>query len=190
MSRQSYFVVLAVAVALAGCSKSATANGWPRYRDPHGNFSISYPPGWKIDAKHDHQALGPDKDIYGVAFTVAPERAAGTNLSDDSYLAIETLPNAPRCVASLFLDNAAGPEMPENGKTGIAWSVARGADAGAGNFYDETVYAALGSKPCIAIRYFVHSTNIGNYDPGTVKAFDEKALTATFDEMRNSFRLH
>jgi len=39
------------------------------------------------------------------------------------------------------------------------------------------------------VRYFIHSTNIGNYDPGTIKAFDQAALVARFDAIRKTLRL-
>ena len=64
--------------------------------------------------------------------------------------------------------------MTENG---TEYSVASLSDAGAGNLYEEKVYALVGTSPCLAVRTFIHSTNIANYDPGTVTAFDEAALT-------------
>ncbi len=92
-------------------------------------------------------------------------------------------------LADKFLDDTQGAPVQQTGRKGIVWSVTHGSDAGAGNFYEETIYAVVGTQRCLAIRYFIHSTNIGNYDPGTVRAFDEKALIATFDKIRDSFRI-
>ncbi|HSC60887.1 MAG TPA: hypothetical protein VLC29_06615, partial [Rhizomicrobium sp.] len=93
------------------------------------------------------------------------------------------------CAAAPFLDDAIDqPRIKSNGH-GIQWSVLDGADQGAGNIYEETVQAAIGTDPCIATRAFAHSTNIGNYDPGTVKAFNRAAFNRTIDKMRASFRL-
>ena len=114
---------------------------------------------------------------------------AGTNLSDSSYLAVEILPSATQCSAAAFLDDAIDKPRMVTGAHGITWSVQDGSDAGAGNIYEETVQAVIGARPCIATRAFAHSTNIGNYDPGTVKPFDRAAFNATIDRMRRSFRL-
>ena len=159
--------------------------GWTRYTSA--GFSIAAPPGWTADASHDYQALGPGKDIHGLALTIPADLAKGTNLSTGSYVAVETLPGATTCTAAAFLsDSIAAPSVTENG---VTYSVATSSDAGAGNFYDETVYAVQGSSPCTAVRYFIHSTNIGNYDPGTIKAFDGKALVAQFDAIRMTLKL-
>jgi hypothetical protein len=179
-----------VAVMLSGFAQSVERGGsWQSFRDTHRGYAISHPRDWRVDTAHDYTALGPGKDIHGVAFVVPSGLAKGTNLSDSSYLAVEWLPDAPGCTADLFLDDAdqGGPQRVQDG--GMRWSVAHGSDAGAGNFYEETVYAVADAKPCIALRYFIHSTNIGNYDPGTVKPFDRRKLVATFDRMRRSFQM-
>jgi hypothetical protein len=36
------------------------------------------------------------------------------------------------------------------------------------------------------VRYFVHSTNIGNYPEGAVTAYDRTALLDAFDAIRRS----
>lgn len=180
-------VSVAVLAAMTGAS-AALASGWRTYTDPEGRWSIQYPAGWRVDTAHVYSALGPGKEIHGVAFVVPENFTRGTNLRDDSYLAIETLPAAQNCAPGEFLDNAIDRPRTKFGNNGIAWSIQDGADAGAGNFYEETVQAAVGSKPCIATRAFAHSTNVANYDPGTVKAFDRRAFNIIMDRMRSSFR--
>jgi hypothetical protein len=159
--------------------------GWTLYKAA--GFTIGLPPGFTPDATHDYQDLGPGKDIHGVAFTIPAALAKGTNLSDDSYIAVETLPGLPLCVAAPFLsDPESQPPVIVGRRT---YLTATATDAGAGNLHEETVYALQRSSPCLAVRYFIHSTNIGNYDPGTVKAFDEKALLARFDAIRNTLHV-
>ncbi|MGN6514762.1 MAG: hypothetical protein ACTHLR_02860 [Rhizomicrobium sp.] len=181
-------IVLGI-VALAAVTTAADAKGWHTYRDPQGGWSISYPNGWRVDANHIYSALGPGKEIHGVAFVVPRSFVKGTNLGDDSYLAVETLPSAAACRASEFLDDTIDQPRLVAGSNGITWSVQDGADAGAGNVYEETVQAAIGSKPCIATRAWAHSANIANFDPGTVKAFDRRAFNSIMDRMRHSFRI-
>src|SRR5512142_3272881 len=85
---------------------AAQASGWHSYRNPQMGFSISYPDGWRVDSNHVYTALGPGKDIHGVAFKVRKSFTTGTNLSDDSYFAVEILPDVKQCSAALFLDDA------------------------------------------------------------------------------------
>jgi hypothetical protein len=185
----SRLALLFGAAFLMCCGAATTASAWPVYRNIQQGYAISYPPSWRVDTAHDYQALGPGKDIYGTAFVVSESTAFGTNLSNDSYLAVEALPGTAACTADKFLDDADPSETRSETDNGITYSVLHGTDAGAGNFYDETVYAVQGPQACLAIRYFIHSTNIANYPPGTIREFDETELLATFDRMRASFRL-
>jgi membrane-bound inhibitor of C-type lysozyme len=158
---------------------------WLAFASSKLGFSIRYPEGWAVNADFTYEGLGPDKPIAGASFTISAALAKGTNLSPDSYLSVETLPDVADCTAAAFLPE--GADAPKSvDENGTIWSVATMQDAGAGNFYDETVHAMPGTAPCRAVRYLIHSTNIANYDPGTVKEFDRAALTATFDTMRRS----
>ena len=152
-------------------------------------FSVGIPSDFTIHEDYDYQALEYPKDIYGVSFTIPARFATGTNLSDSSYISVETMPTktAKSCIATAFLSDAIGPAKTLAEGT-MTYSVATGGDAGAGNLYDETVYAfPANAKTCYGIRYFIHSMQIGNFPEGTVTAFDRTALLATFDEIRRSF---
>ena len=182
----------ALAIFLLGvlaASSAAHASGWHKYRDTKLGFSISYPDGWRVDPDHVYGALGPGREIHGVAFMVASKFTAGTNLSDDSYLAVEVLPGARTCTAEQFIGDAIDKPRMKTSASGMKWSVQDGIDQGAGNTYDETVQAAIGTQPCLATRALAHSTNIGNYDPGTVRGFNRAAFNRTIDKMRESFRI-
>jgi hypothetical protein len=152
-------------------------------------FSIRYPAGYTVDAQYRYQALGPGKAIGGVSFTIPQAMAVGTNLAPDTYLSIEEIPASARCDARLFLD--ADSATPASTKTinGITYSVATSTGAGAGNRYEETVYARPFTNPCIAIRYFIHYNVIENYPQGAVRAFDKRSLVAAFDAIRDTLRI-
>lgn len=147
-------------------------------------FSLRYPAGYTIDEKYSYQAQGPGRSIGGVKFTIPSAAAANTNLSSDSYMSVEEIPNAKSCSASAFVQPGAKVTTITEGDT--TYSVASTSDAAAGNRYDETVYAFPGTSPCMAVRYFIHYGAIENYPPDTAHAFDRQALLAQFDAMRRS----
>ncbi|HEY5383384.1 MAG TPA: MliC family protein [Candidatus Paceibacterota bacterium] len=162
---------------------------WTIFASSTLGYSIKYPQGYTVTAPYIYQALGPGKDIEGVNFIIPGTMATGTNLAADSYVSVEQLPNsAASCSASLFLGDQIGSTTAVT-DNGVDYSVAQGSDAGAGNLYDETVYAIPGSSTCTAVRYFIHSSQIGNYPPGMVTAFDKQALISQFDAIRRSLML-
>ncbi|HEY1836317.1 MAG TPA: hypothetical protein VGG36_01565 [Rhizomicrobium sp.] len=160
----------------------APLSGMILYHSPTMHFAIAHPPHWTVDPHYTDKTLGPGKAVRGVAFTVAPARIKGTNLAGDTSLAVLSLPGA--CEASRFLNS------PQDVKTQTqadrTYSYATANSAGAGNRYEETVYALAGTSPCLAVRYYIHYAAIENYPPGAVKAFDRAALMKTLGRMRRS----
>lgn len=172
----------------AGCIVVASVpndKAWSVFASSSLGFSIRYPKGYTVDDKYRYEALGPGKEIGGVAFTVPKKMTTGTNLAPDTRLSVETLPDPPACTADAFLPSVTG-EVKAVADDGVDYSVASLTDAGAGNLYDETVYVLAGTSPCLAVRYFIHSANIANFDPGTVKEFDRAALVRQFDKIRRT----
>lgn len=147
-------------------------------------FSLRYPTGYTVDDAYAYQALGPGKDIAGVKFTIPPSLATGTNLAADTYVSVEQIPQTQTCTADLFLE--AGATIKTTDENGTTYSVGTLTDAGAGNRYEETVYALPGTNPCMAVRYFVHYGVLENYPTGTVQQFDEAALLKQFDAIRQT----
>jgi len=146
-------------------------------------FSLRMPSGY-TPAAYTYQALGPGKDISGVKFTIPATEATGTNLSKDSYISIEELPKSTTCLASEFL--TPGTKASTFSDSGTEYSAATSSDAGAGNLYDEAVFSIPGSSPCVAVRYFIHSTQFANYPAGTVTEFDKNAIINEFDNIRRT----
>jgi membrane-bound inhibitor of C-type lysozyme len=128
--------------------------------------------------------LNPGTEIKGVNFVIPSSFAKGTNLSEDSYISIEHLDAAKKCTADLFLEGTRPiQQITENG---ISYTVAHKSGAGAGNLYEESVYATLGKNTCLAVRYFIHYGVFENYPAGTVKEFDKQALINKFDAIRKT----
>lgn len=148
-------------------------------------FSVVYPTNFTVHDDYAYDQFGPNKLIHGVKFTIPAEMATGTNVSSyDTGISIEQLPRARNCTADIYIrDDVKKHSVTENG---VLYSIATTSGAGAGNFYEEQVYALSGTHPCTAVRYFIHSTNIGNYPEGTVREFDRTALISAFDEIRHT----
>ena len=174
----------------AGCIAIAPeTEGLPQaYSNSTNEFSIRLPAGYAIDDSYKYQELGPGKDISGIKFTIATSTATSTNLASDTYLSIEKVPlvsaSIGECTASLFLDEKVATSTITDGDT--TYSVASSTGAGAGNRYEETVYALSGTSPCLAVRYFIHYGVLENYPKGTVHAFDKAALLSQFDAIRRT----
>lgn len=152
------------------------------------NFSIRLANGYTPDASYTYQEI-PNKPISGIKFTIPAATATGTNLASDSYISVEQLPKAQTCTATMFLDDpsAVAKSVTDNGTD---YSMATSNGAGAGNRYDETVYAIPGSSPCTAVRYFIHYGAIENYPPGKVTEFNEQNLINQFDAIRRTLTLN
>lgn len=153
------------------------------YNNSSHNFSLHLPLGYAIDESYRYQERGPGKDIAGVKFTIPASVATGTNLAPDSYISVEDLPQATNCTADLFLDGALAHDITESDGS---YTIASSTGAGAGNRYEETVYALSDTNPCVAVRYFIHYGVIDNYPSGAVREFDRAALLAGFDAIRHS----
>lgn len=161
--------------------------GWETYAKPLSNYAIQYPQTYTINPTYLYTQLGPGKEIKGVKFTIPQSVALGTNLSSDSGISVEEVSGASSCAASRFLYDVTNHRMVS--ENGIDYSVGEAGGAAAGNLYEERVYAIPGTSPCLAVRYFIHSTNIGNYEPGTVREFDRAALLKEFDAIRRTLKL-
>ncbi len=150
-------------------------------------FSVQYPPGYTLNAAYAYDQFGQNKLIAGVSFTIPQEMATGTNLGSDTRVSVEQLPRAKNCTADIFIP--ADVKAQKVSDNGVQYSLASTTGAGAGNRYEEVVYALVGSSPCTAVRYWVHSSVLENYPAGAVRAFDRAQLLSEFDQVRKSVSL-
>jgi hypothetical protein len=155
------------------------------YRSSEYDFLFSYSTDFAVNQSHRYQGLGPGTEIPGVSFTIPSAFATGTNLSLDTYISVEVAAGEGACTADRFI-TASSTAVSD---AGVMYSTASVSDAGAGNLYEEWVYALVDSTPCTAVRYFVHSTQLANYPEGTVDIYDRVTLLSLFDTMRRSLIL-
>ncbi len=176
----------------SNCVATSNISGqesWSTFASSSLGYSVRYPSGYQLNTNYINQTLGPGKNIKGIQLVIPASMATGTNLSTDSGVSIERLPGVTSCSADLFLGDSIVGSTTMVTDNGVEYSFAKGSGAGAGNLYNETVYAIPGTSPCVAVRYFIHSTQLGNYPAGTVKAFDQNELLQQFDGIRQSLLL-
>jgi hypothetical protein len=154
-----------------------------QYTNADLGFSAFVPPDYSIQPSYFYYALGPGREIPGVKFTIPASLVAGTNLSADSGVSVELLSRAA-CIPDDFLDNPSAPTAVMLGGNQYASATAGG--AGAGNLYEETIFVRKVRDACYGIRYFIHSTQVGNYPIGTVRGFDRAALLQDFQAIASS----
>lgn len=147
-------------------------------------YSVKYPSDFILNAPYAYGEFGPKKPIYGAKFIIPGTMATGTNLSPDSGVSVEQLPRAKNCTGDIYLK--ADVKAHTITESGTEYSFASSTGAAAGNLYEEQVFALATSSPCTAVRYFIHSSNIGNYPAGMVREFDRGALLTAFDNIRRS----
>ena len=155
------------------------------YLDSTNNFTLRYPTGYMVEDSYSYELLGPNRGIAGVQFTIPASMATGTNLSSDSYISVEHL-SVPHCSPAHFLPIRRDTQMVTVNDGNFTYLSASTTDAGAGNRYEEYVYAIEGANPCLAIRYFIHYSVFENYPVDTVTEFDRSALLGQFDAIRGS----
>jgi hypothetical protein len=173
-----FAIVMCLALSFAG---AAQASPWKHYSDTGLGYTIAYPANWSIDTHYVYDQLGPGKEIKGVAFQIPAGLAAGTNLGEDTRLSVESLPGTA-CTPGQFVDPAESVHTLRADHR--VYTAASSGDAGAGNRYETQVFVVAGTSPCLAVRYFVHSSAIENFDPGTVRPFDRAKLMRAFDDIR------
>jgi membrane-bound inhibitor of C-type lysozyme len=159
------------------------------YHDGQNGYTIRYAADWIVDPVYTNTSPNPDVPVaMGVRFRIPATMATGTNLStNDTGLSVESIEGVPDCSASTFTSNLINATTTTI--NGTEYSFATTSGAGAGNFYEEHIYALPYSRPCTAIRYLIHSTNIANYDPGTKTEFNRETLLQKFDAIRDSLTM-
>ncbi len=158
-----------------------------KYVNDNYKFSLNLPTGYSVDENYVHQ-ITPTRNVNGVKFNIPKPLTSGTNLSSDTSISIESIPNIPYCTAELFTDYPAQkPDIVTD--SGTTYSLITSSDAGAGNRYEESIYTIQDSSPCIAIRYFIHYSAFENYPTGSIKEFDKQSVIDSFDGIRRSLTI-
>lgn len=167
---------------LVAISPLGQANQLFNYGDPQGRFTLSYSDEFGRMYYNGVQAskFAPE---FALQYIVTKQYVS-TNLSEAYFLmGSSTDPQSvstctePASVAAL--ETVVGTVE----VNGVVFTKSESVGAGAGNMYEQIFYRTAYKNTCYEITYFIHSTNVGNYTPGTVNEFDRELLLQTFDNV-------
>lgn len=164
------------------------ANQYFDYADPQGRYTLSY-----------SDEFAPMHYMGAQAFKFTPEFAlqyidtkqyVRTNLSEAYFLVGSG--TDPQAVSTCTQpDPLGGPEDDLGGVTinGIQLTKSAFTGAAAGNTYGQIFHRALHDGVCYEVTYFIHDTNMGNYEPGAVTEYDREGLLRKLDEILSTLVL-
>jgi hypothetical protein len=171
--------------------EASDAPGYAIFTKGDGSFSFAFPTNFDVASTSRDLAPGWSAPVSTAGMVLAKlvipkEFEPGTNFSDATFTVGKSAD--PAAVASC-LKTLAGAQATTTTYLGEdKFTKLEFTGAGAGNIYETTSYRILRGDSCWAVEYTIHSTNIGNYPPGTVDEYDEAMVTRALEEVARSFR--
>ncbi len=189
--------IAVIAVVLKLAVKNQTINPLPpapeiipsvatlTYRNTVYGFAFNYPEGSDVRNEYFEGYL-PSTQTGAVGIFIPKSLAHGTNLGEAGvFVGVSPSREAlQKCGGATNAGETARGTIMINGEIFNAFDAS---DAGAGNFYESKIYRTVHSGSCYEIVELLHTTNIGNYDPGTVQVFDKAKFSGYLDLMAKSF---
>ena len=157
------------------------------YEDPQSGFSMYYPSTALLETAGFEGYL-PLTQSPVIAFTLNTDMFQGTNLGEAGVYVGAT--SSPAIVADCMNPSSdAGETQATSSQTinGTAFSVFDSTGAAAGNIYQEKAFRTVENGSCFEIVELLHSSQIGNYPPGKVVAFDQAKFSSILDAMVATF---
>lgn len=152
------------------------------YKNSEYNFQFDYPATYaSIDANYGN--LENKIAQVQISSTAYPK----TNFGDAAFTVSEATAKS--------LDECLTMNEPEGGAVfkasttinGVTFYTTTGNGAGAGNYYETKNYRTLASSECFEIVETIHTSNIANYDPGTVTEIDKTPIWTELDNILSTF---
>jgi hypothetical protein len=112
-----------------------------------------------------------------------------TNFGDaDFNVSQEAASSLAACLKFQYPAAPTSATPPQKEINGVDYYVLKGDDAGAGNFYDSTIYRTFTNGNCFELSETIHTSDIGNYTPGTVTQINTVPIQTILDSILNSFK--
>ena len=156
-----------------------------RYQ-PYG-FEFKYPADWVFNDPSGYANLQ-DKIVQ---VELSKDAYPKTNFDDAAFtVSAQFAPTLAACLA--FPANATGNAGFKATQVinGIIFYTAQGNGAGAGNFYESHDFRTLHGGICIEIDETLHTSNIANFDPGTVTEVNHDQIFQRLDQLLMTFKFN
>lgn len=157
---------------------------WSQYQDSQDGFSIAFPPDYLLTQNTEVPASDISLGVPIATINLPDNYFEGTNLGEASLtIRIGTSSvDLASCVASsqYFFR-----QQQINGENFAQYNFV---GAAAGNIYDSVLYRNAHENKCYEIEILMHSGNIANYTPGTVKEFNRDEILDDLERVANTFR--
>jgi len=154
-----------------------------RYINDKTGISIRYPDNCSV-----YESVLRNHNGEGFSIIFPDSLIEGTNLSMDSFISVERLSKGTNWSSKNIIEALNFSSHTELiGDT--IFDVSTGSEGTMGNIYQEIVSLATIGEYTYCLRLFLHSHNLGAYDPGTVKKFDYEIFLSTYTSIRKSFKI-
>jgi hypothetical protein len=155
--------------------------------DPQFSVSLSYTDEFApMDLQVPINARG--TPLLTLSFIDPSFYSPGTNLSEAYLLLAASSDPAIVSICTQPFSGVAEVAAGQVSVNNIIFTRGEFSGAAAGNRYDQVSYRSVWKNQCFEVITLVHSTNIGNYPPGTVTEYDQPALLGKFEAILNTFQ--
>lgn len=145
--------------------------------------SLQYPAGFTFA---DVTYANLDQKI--VQFALDRSNYPGTNFSDAGVaVSMQSTASLKQCLQINLPENAKGFKETRD-INGTTFYIGQATGVGAGNIYNSRVYRAYRNNSCYEIEETIHTSNIGNYEPGTVKEVDPNPVWERLGQVTKTFK--
>ena len=130
-----------------------------------------------------------DSDFSGTVACIAyPAREMKDTNFEGAAFSVSELKAATHSECLKFAPPSDGGNPYDENVNGVTYRVAKYEEGAAGHLLDGEVYRTFRNHTCYELDIRVASSNIGNYDPGTVKPFDSEKVQQTLKAVLPSFQ--
>jgi len=157
---------------------------WSRYQDTQDGFSIAFPPDYLLTQNTEVPASDISLGVPVATINLPESYFKGTNLGEASLTVriATSSSDIATCVANTAYSVG---QRQINGENFAQYNFI---GAAAGNIYDSVLLRNSHDNRCYEIEILMHSGNIANYTPGTVKEFNRDEILDDLEQIANTFR--
>lgn len=170
---------------------------WKTYQNEAYAFSLQYPdlytaaPGDNSAYPVGSSLLTDDSETAPVLASIKLDRSnyPNTNFAG-AWVTMAIAPNQTASTCGIASDGTNNTPLEATQEfQNIVWSESGWtAEAAAGTKFEYRIFHSLRNSTCYEVALHLATSNIGNYDPGTVTAVDENALRAQLQSIFHTFQ--